>query len=94
MGGLVAVDLAVVGEEEFPVALDTPPEEEGFLGICDVCNVVGKAFTEDGVAVDGLAGPEVVEKVEPGNIFGGLAAAGGKQLRGACLNRSPLHGWS
>ena len=62
MGGLVAIDLAVVGQQQLPIALDTPAEQQRGLGIVDVGDVVREAFAEDGIAIDGLG--ELINPVE------------------------------
>ena len=51
MSGLVAIDFAVVGEEEFPVAFDTPAEKEGFFRIFDVGNVVRFGWPEHWIRI-------------------------------------------
>ena len=79
MSGLIAIDFAVVGEEEFPVAFDTPAEKEGFFRIFDVGNVVGKAFAQNVFSVNGCAVFQVVQKVQAGDATGWFCTGGGDE---------------
>ena len=54
MGGFVAVNLPVIGKQKFPFSFNGPSEEERLLGVLDICDVMGKAFSKDTLSFDGL----------------------------------------
>ena len=54
MGGFVAVNLPVIGKQKFPFSFNGPSEDERLLGVLDICDVMGKAFSKDTLSFDGL----------------------------------------
>ena len=70
VGAGVAVELAVVSEQELPRAFDHPTIEQGFFGGVDVGDVVGEGFTEDFLARGGRSGFEDGEEVQAGEVGG------------------------